>query len=1103
MGCDLSKIYNIEIHLENELAVFEPRDEVAGHVVIQAEEDTAVHSCALWLYGMVKTRWKSSPKEQFGRVGSMTGGMNSLRSASSLINYKQSDQLCSATTTLLADVIDNLCITGNGIIHGLCGNQPNKSCYECPWSFMPQVQQKSWSLSSCPPADETKNGEVKTNTWASTDRSPAIHPEEKMGSSNSGSINLPLKPDLRDFRAKDVHWTVCENCDKCLPRVCKEKWGNLVERDAEKTAVCGDARVIYKAKIDLLKSYTEQDDQAAISETGTGDRSGSEDSFLMGSRDQDNVSPQQHLAEQNITSEGVDDGDDGAGASDSASVPSVTSPSGKDEREPKPSGKSESAIILTRGVHVFDFEFQLPSDLPSSFELPTSCLAGGASARLHYGLRVEVCNHTAHIRHTQEREIVVFRPLELIHFPRLRDRVTLHKEFNLSGCCTGPNGYIQCDLSVNKTGFVPGESVTPQVHVTNLSSRPIQTVHLTFAQTVLLRGINGQSHIEVLRLFATRLKPQHTVPDNSFPSRSYSHDDDPSLFSPSISLSSYTSEKAHSAHMVKAKGREQKMHKVSSSKTINTVDTIAVAANGGSAYFEDIIHVPPLPATGLFGRQNLVYIEYVLILRLRMQGDTEGKFDQQMQIPITVGSDPTRETSFAGCSEVVPCYASFNYASGEVVEYDPSAMQLEQPDRYQFTPVYRYFKPRPARISEPVSDSTERGLTKSSSSYGQMRPNLPAPSNLSSTNSFSKFRSTAQKTPQEKLISAKIRPFGSSVLMPQSLGKDQQAYSSVVSNYHVDTSEDQIESASDQLDEEIRVNQLDWKDQCHEASTVTDSDDLVENPKTECSSSSESPQILVLSNKQFFDDGVQVTVGSEERCKQQNGESDSVRVSRPLLPYANIQNTVKQCGRSGNISAQRQFSFEIDSEQNFSDYESQNFTKLKTHESAGRESTLRLGSPSDSDNCAQYQENDSDSDRTSSNQTISPLKQTTSARPAYRHLHSHSSTFTGEEHKNSSLPTPQSTFEDFSINSNESQTQVHSDQTKSAALLSQTLRGMGERRRAVSQGRLVSRHIVSRSQYAMRNLHNRYWSRPLVAALPGRTDELDGIWQTGHVSALK
>ncbi|KAL3314734.1 hypothetical protein Ciccas_006642 [Cichlidogyrus casuarinus] len=44
MGCELSKVYNIEIHLENESGVFNPKDDVTGHVLIQVDEDTVVHS---------------------------------------------------------------------------------------------------------------------------------------------------------------------------------------------------------------------------------------------------------------------------------------------------------------------------------------------------------------------------------------------------------------------------------------------------------------------------------------------------------------------------------------------------------------------------------------------------------------------------------------------------------------------------------------------------------------------------------------------------------------------------------------------------------------------------------------------------------------------------------------------------------------------------------------------------------------------------------------------------------------------------------------------------------------------------------------------------
>ncbi|KAF6780107.1 hypothetical protein AHF37_00342, partial [Paragonimus kellicotti] len=411
--------------------------------------------------------------------------------------------------------------------------------------------------------------------------------------------------------------------------------------------------------------------------------------------------------------------------------------------------------VLTRGTHVLNFEFKLPADLPSSFELPTSCLAGGASARLYYGLRIEICNNSAQIRHTQQREIIVFRPLELTHFPRLRDRVTLHKEFIISGRCASPNGSILCDMSVNKTGFVPGESITPQVYVTNHSSRAIQTVHLTFAQTVLLQVSEEQKHTEVLRLFAARLKARqpnrNSMNSNNMElsvqsSRRPHGDDNPSLFSSSLSPSVISSSSSSSSSRIASSNKPDGLqshtstvHQSSSTRKLRSQGRLPM----GSTYFEDVIHVPPLPATGLAGRQQMIRVDYMLVLRLRLLGDEEGKLDQKMQIPITIGSDPTRETSFTNCTEgnlrlrllgdeegkldqkmqipitigsdptretsftncteVVPCYALFNYASGEVIEYDPSKQLQAESKHFHLSPVYRYFKPRTAQ-GKPNSD---------------------------------------------------------------------------------------------------------------------------------------------------------------------------------------------------------------------------------------------------------------------------------------------------------------------------------------------------------------------------------------------------------------
>ncbi|VEL14489.1 unnamed protein product [Protopolystoma xenopodis] len=95
---------------------------------------------------------------------------------------------------------------------------------------------------------------------------------------------------------------------------------------------------------------------------------------------------------------------------------------------PGTSALPKAEFIISRGIHLFHFEFRLPDDLPGSFELPSACLEGGAAARLSYGLCVEVCNTAVQVSHTRQREIIVFRPLDLSHFPRLRvSKSTLHK----------------------------------------------------------------------------------------------------------------------------------------------------------------------------------------------------------------------------------------------------------------------------------------------------------------------------------------------------------------------------------------------------------------------------------------------------------------------------------------------------------------------------------------------------------------------------------------------------------------------------------------------------------------------------------------------------
>ncbi|XP_018646949.1 hypothetical protein Smp_212240 [Schistosoma mansoni] len=719
----------IEINIENELGVFEPRDDVAGHIVIKTEEDTEIDSCILWLYGLAKTRWNTQNESCMSRPGSLASGIN----------------LSTSTTNFNKFTNTNICIAENKICK-LLSNASNilkqtKSCksYETvsphthltcctDRGYLSDTHCKSncnYNHSSCALDHdlicETRIGE----SWISASGSltSSLDAESSNKSiQNFGKLASPNTPiNNNDYPLRSIQ-QITKTTDKiydstCLPNFCLEQWKRLFEIDEEKKKCIyhGDLQLIYKSKLDLLKQYNnvlsskpmENIDQFTTNNTietlkndnhlnkSSNDIEYHYDKFNL------NEQTNKNMPSNNTNKKYYDLLNDNNDTSEKLQ-PSIDK-----------HGRTKTKFTLTRGIHVFYFEFPLPADLPSTFELPTNCLAGGASASITYAVRIELCNNRLKLRHIQQREIIVFRPLELIHFPRLRDRITLHREFVSLGCCSHPSGLILCDLAVNKTGFVPGETIIPQVHITNRSGRAIQTVHLTFAQTVFLKGINEQNHIEVLRIFATRLNAQSTLSGyNLFEQLDINKI--PSVFSPSNSFSSRSStnrferieqqqqqQKTHRHNNVNSKNnkqiKSQSKHKHRQKLYKNSLSTniIAVPDQGGQAYFTDLIHVPPLPTSGLFGRQNLIYLEYSLILRLRMQGDREGKHDHCMQIPITIGSDPTRETSFIGNDEVVPCYASFDFASGDIIEYDPS----NQSPSLSLTPVYRYFKPKPIEPS--------------------------------------------------------------------------------------------------------------------------------------------------------------------------------------------------------------------------------------------------------------------------------------------------------------------------------------------------------------------------------------------------------------------
>nr|CAH8871088.1 unnamed protein product [Trichobilharzia regenti] len=738
MKCQKSKSYEIEINIENELGVFEPRDDVAGHILIKADEDTEIDSCILWLYGLTKTRWNVQSENHTTQPGSLASGINLLRSTS---NFNRLNN--STTTYITENKFCKLLSNASSVLRKTTTSKLQDNSFRLPLrtcctdqGYLSDTHYKSscnYNHSSCF-LDREINGERRIGgSWisgsgsfnSSLDAESSIKSFHSLGKFGyySGVNNFA------DFSLRSSQQFTMRNQlydAGCLPSFCLEQWKKLFEVDPDKKKCLynGDLQLIYKSKLDLLKQHQQYLSGKSKDKGDNSTRNGTTEILKVIHHDNSNddnldksyndkESSSEPINSEEKINRGVSQRYQHNTGTKYHELLNITNE--KSQTSTEKNIKLKPKFILTRGIHVFDFEFQLPADLPGSFELPSSCLAGGASASITYAVRIEIYSNRSKMKHVQQREIIVFRPLELIHFPRLRDRITLHREFVSLGCCSNPSGIILCDLAVNKTGFVPGETIIPQVHITNRSSRAIQTVHLTFAQTVFLKGVNNQNHFEVLRIFATKLNAQPAAlgfdlfdqldvnslgglfsPSNSFSSRSSANRVD-RIQQQEHQLCNVNA-KQHSKDAESHSNQRQKSRKRHQHHSSST-NVVAVPSQGGKAFFTDLIHVPPLPTSGLFGRQSLIYLEYSLILRLRMQGDKEGKHDHCMQIPITIGSDPTRETSFTGNNEVVPCYASFNFASGDIVEYDPS----DQTTAMSLTPVYRYFKPKP--IEKPVNKS--------------------------------------------------------------------------------------------------------------------------------------------------------------------------------------------------------------------------------------------------------------------------------------------------------------------------------------------------------------------------------------------------------------
>jgi hypothetical protein len=127
--------------------------------------------------------------------------------------------------------------------------------------------------------------------------------------------------------------------------------------------------------------------------------------------------------------------------------------------------------MLEVGTHAYPFSFQLPTQIPSTLV--------GDGGKITYIL--EVTN-------TKERGVETFhRPLTIIGVLNLNSisaaslvRDVRLKKYACCFCCkSGPLGTT---LIINKSGFVPGESIKIIGEIYNFSRRRVKGVRVTLVQ---------------------------------------------------------------------------------------------------------------------------------------------------------------------------------------------------------------------------------------------------------------------------------------------------------------------------------------------------------------------------------------------------------------------------------------------------------------------------------------------------------------------------------------------------------------------------------------------------------------------------------------------
>ncbi|KAL4216562.1 hypothetical protein ACF0H5_024285 [Mactra antiquata] len=131
--------------------------------------------------------------------------------------------------------------------------------------------------------------------------------------------------------------------------------------------------------------------------------------------------------------------------------------------------------LLESGKHVFNYKFDLPLDIPSTFE--------GSHGYVRYWVKGKVHGLTGLLDQSGKVEFIVERTLDLNTVPRALESAEDEDACVICGGCWS-QGTITASFRINRRGFVSGESIVCDAEIYNGSVSSIKSTEITFYKLI-------------------------------------------------------------------------------------------------------------------------------------------------------------------------------------------------------------------------------------------------------------------------------------------------------------------------------------------------------------------------------------------------------------------------------------------------------------------------------------------------------------------------------------------------------------------------------------------------------------------------------------------